>query len=353
MNRVMVVVVAALAVLAGGLVWLHHSDDDPGSTGMVSGSDVTMPSVNDSDLGTVIVVYEDGRHVTVKAVPFDGCTFRGWFQDDVLVSETMIETFERSVIPEIVAVFGSEMVKSIELTWRMPVFASDGSFSGLCNDEVMYVSLDVRDYYASITDSSVMRHATYGNPMPTHLLGDGEAVIQICDRLEVLCDGMTNLQKATVIAFFVQDAIGYMSDTVQYGETEFWTTPEETVFSGYGDCEDTATLFVNIAAHMCLDVGFVAFEDQVMGHMSAAVALEDGEFVKGRGVFQVDGVTYAYVETAIDGMHSEVGQLTSAYRITEGNWTHVVYDPETEEYTWGSTVPIGTGTVTGAPMIYG
>ena len=304
MNRVMVVVVAALAVLAGGLVLLHHSDDDPGS-GMVSGSDVTMPSVNDSDLGMVKIVGEDGRYVTVKAIPYEGCTFRGWFQNDVLVSETMVETFEKSVIPEIGAVFGSDMIKSIELNWRMPTFASDGSFSGLCDDQIMNISLDGRDYYASISDDSVMRHATYANPMPTHLLGDGEAVIQICDRLEVLCDGMTNLQRATVIAFFVQDAIGYMSDSAQYGETEFWTTPEETVFSGYGDCEDTATLFVNIAAHMGLDTGFVAFEDPVMGHMSAAVALEDGESVKGRGVFEVDGVTYAYVETAIDGMHSE------------------------------------------------
>ena len=106
-------------------------------------------------------------------------------------------------------------------------------------------------------------------------------------------------------------------------------------------------------SRMGLDVGFVAFEDARMGHMSAAVALDDGETAHGNAVFEVDGVRYAYVETAIDNAHSDVGQLSSAYRITDGNWTRVTYDSETGEYIGDSTVPIGTGTVTGAPMIYG
>ena len=87
--------------------------------------------------------------------------------------------------------------------------------------------------------------------------------------------------------------------------------------------------------------------------MSAAVALDDGETAHGNAVFEVDGVRYAYVETAIDNAHSDVGQLSSAYRITDGNWTRVTYDSESGEYIGDSTVPIGTGTVTGAPMIYG
>ncbi len=38
--------------------------------------------------------------------------------------------------------------------------------------------------------------------------------------------------------------------------------------------------------------------------------------------------------------------------MTDGNWTRVMHDPDTGKYTGTSTVPIGTGTVTGEPMIY-
>lgn len=353
MNRILIAIaVAVLAVISGYAVVTNLGDGEGADSG-VSGLDTTPPGSSDLALGHVEVVAEYGTEIVVKAVPADGASLYGWFFGDVMISDRMFEIFDVETIEGIEAVFTEGFTKSVEYTWEMPLFASDGSLSGMTRHEVVSISLWSGEYWSAVLDNGRLRHATYADPMPVFMLSDSDAVDQVVEYMEPLVEGMTNLQKATVLAYFVQDVIDYESDSSQYGVTEFWTTPDETLYTGRGDCEDTATLYVNIGARMGLNVGFVAFEDPRMGHMSAAVALDDGVTIFGDAVFEVDGVRYAYVETAIDNTHSDVGQLSSAYRITDGNWTSVMYDSEIGEYIGDSTVPIGTGTVTGAPMIYG
>lgn len=353
MNRILIAVAVAIVAVIGGYVILSNTDGG-GDVGLgVTGSETVFPESNDPDLGHVEVVSENGDEIVVKAVPSRNASFYGWFAGDTMVSDRMFETFHKKTVKEIEAVFDEGFMKSVEFEWEMPMFASDGSLSGMTRHEIFSISMWSGDYWSSVLNDEMLRHATYADPMPVFLLSDSDAVDQVVEYLEPLVEGMTNYQKATVLAYFVQDIIDYESDSSQYGVTEFWATPDETLYTGRGDCEDTATLYVNIGARMGLDVGFVAFEDAIMGHMSAAVALDNGETANGNAVFEVDGVCYAYVETAIDHVHSDVGQLSSAYRINDGNWTRVMYDSETEEYVGNSTVPIGTGTVTGAPVIYG
>lgn len=353
MNRILIAVAVAVLAVIGGYAIVSNLGDGEGAGSGVSGSDTAPPESSDPVLGHVEVVAEYGNEIVVRAVPADGASFYGWFSGDAMVSDRMFETFDIGAVDGVEAVFNEGFTKSVEYAWEMPMFASDGSLSGMTRHEVVSIGLWSGDYWSTVQDDGRLRHATYADPMPVFMLSDSNAVDQVVEYLEPLVEGMTDLQKATVLAYFVQDVIDYESDSSQYGVTDFWATPDETLYTGRGDCEDTATLYVNIGARMGLDVGFVAFEDARMGHMSAAVALDDGETARGNAVFEVDGVRYAYVETAIDNAHSDVGQLSSAYRITDGNWTRVTYDSETGEYIGDSTVPIGTGTVTGAPMIYG
>lgn len=353
MNRILIAVaVVALAVIGGYAIVTNLGDGDGTGSG-VSGSDTTPPGSSDLALGRVEIVAEYGTEIVVKAIPADGASLYGWFCGDVMISDRMFEIFDVETIEGIEAVFTEGFTKSVEYAWEMPLFSSDGSLSGMTRHEVVSISLWSGEYWSAVQDDGRLRHATYADPMPVFMLSDSDAVNQVVEYLEPLVEGMTNLQKATVLAYFVQDIIDYESDSSQYGVTEFWATPDETLYTGRGDCEDTATLYVNLGLRLGLDVGFVAFEDPRMGHMSVAVALDDGEHTDGNAVFEAGGVRYAYVETAIDNTHSAVGQLSSAYRITDGNWTDVVYDSETGTYSGSSTVPIGSGTVTGAPMVYG
>lgn len=352
MSRIVIVICAALVAVVAGFAVIGM-DDGNGTGEAISGSETSYPSSNDESMGNVAVLEETGTGVIVKAVPEYGFSFLGWFSDGVMLSDRMVEDFASDVMDSVEAVFSIGFIRNVEFEWSRPLFSSDGLPSGLAVPETMSVSMDSAGFYRTIADGSVMRHATYAEPMPTFLLSDDPAVDSVVNYLEPFMDGLTNLQKATVLAWFVQDSVSYISDREQYGETEFWTSVAETLFMGRGDCEDTATMYVNLGARLGLDVGFVAFESPVMGHMSAAVALDDGESLTARGTFVVDGTVFAYVETAIDGMHSDPGQLTSRYSILDGSWTHVVYDPTTGTYTGSPTVPIGAGSVTGASVIYG
>ena len=181
--------------------------------------------------------------------------------------------------------------------------------------------------------------------------------------LEPKLSGLTNMQRAIVVMCFVQDAIDYETDVSQYGTEEFWATPMESMFLGYGDCEDGAILFVSIASAMGIDCGFVTFDSDRYGtdgtgHMSIAIALENDEHITGTDVatFVVDGVTYVYGETAvdpveIDNVHPMFGMLGSSYSIADGLWTHIVYSDGT--FTAESTLNIGNGERSTGRIVYG
>ena len=76
------------------------------------------------------------------------------------------------------------------------------------------------------------------------------------------------------------------------------------------------------------------------GLVSAAVALAPGEQVLNGSTFAVNGTTYVYVETAVDGDNVPLGAVPSAYSIEDGTWTHVEYDPESGMFFVSGTVPI-------------
>lgn len=114
----------------------------------------------------------------------------------------------------------------------------------------------------------------------------GPVVDSIMDTIKK-CEDMagrtyTDYDTALVVLNFV-NAIDYTLDDDNYGVTEYWATPAETLYAGRGDCEDRSALFVTLCRCLGLDT-VLAVSD---GHIQAGIRLD------GRGVV-VDG--YSIVE---------------------------------------------------------
>lgn len=325
----LVALIVAMWALSDGV----SSEDTPYGEG--------TPSVNDGSLGSV--AQTDG---TWTATPEEGDVFVGWFSDDGLVSPS--SSVRGLDMDGVTAVFAESAYRHVSYPWICYGRTSEGTMSDIGTSQVFEADLPALDYYSSIYRTA-HRTATEDEPMPTVSLQDDAAVEAAAEHLEPLLAGLTNLQQAQVVACFVQEIITYQSDKRQYGTVEFWATPIETVWSGYGDCEDTATLYVALALRLGLQAGFVAFDDPVMGHMGAAVGLAEGESVSG-AVFHRDGVAWAYVETAIEDVW-EVGRISSGYSITAGKFCPAYFDDGT--YTGGYTHAIGPVSTGSYIVMYG
>lgn len=366
MNRlpifVAIVATITIAVIALGTL----PSDDGGEDGDQSDGEIfSGPYVNNVDMGSLIPVSgssdPNDPTITYRAVAREGFQFLYWTDSEgEIISDNPSMTFPAYQDRTERAVFEWGGTRSIEIEWHPPEFLDDGiSFDMTCK---MNLSLSSFDWDESISDMSIQRGATVRDPSPASLLTNGGVIEAIIGELEPYMEGLTNLQRAMVVLSFVQDAIDYDSDLNLYGTEEFWATPSESLFLGYGDCEDGAILFVSIASAMGMDCGFVTFDSdhagtKGTGHMSIAVALADGENISGTNTatFIVDGVTYAYGETAVDpvqmgNIHPMFGILGSSYAISDGMWTHITHSES--GFHADSTLSIGTDNPTGV-IVYG
>ena len=346
MNRMILAAVSVVVLLlaASAVMGWDATKDDNGSgdTQETTENDqfFQWPKVNDPDMGDIEMEHR-GDTVAFSAVASMGHEFVRWVNTDgSTYSESMMVEFPIDDVGKVTAEFRVlEGNFVVEYHWQMPVFESDGS--DVVTEEVFTMAIDSADWDASIHDDSIQRRAGNGTNVPSDLVMNDGAVKAIAEYLEPKLEGLTNMQRAIVVMCFVQDAIDYETDASQYGKDEFWATPLETVFSGRGDCEDTAILFVSLAEVLGLDAGLVSFEDPVSGHMSAAVALEEGEQVTGGATFVSDGMTYVYVETAVDDKNLALGALSPAYDIADGMWTQIVYDESSDSFSAFGPVSIG------------
>ena len=345
MNRVAIAAIAVVIVLVAAIAVMGYDaskDGQSDQTVETDGNDETFqwPRVNNVDMGSIEIEHR-GDTVAFSAKASLGYEFVRWIDVDGAgtYSQSMQLEFPIGSIPEITAEFRPlEGNMVIDLEWKLPMFGEDGVTA--TSEQHFTTVIASEDWDALQHSEDIQRRAQGDVIVPGELVCHDEVVESIADYLEPMVSGMTNLQKAIVIMYFVQDAIGYETDVSQYGTEEFWATPLETVYSGYGDCEDTAVLYVSIALAMGLDSGLVSFEDPEQGHMSVAVALEEGEQLVGGSTFTVGQRTYAYVETAVDGENVALGMLSPAYDIAEGKWTHVEYDPESDMFFVSDTVAI-------------
>lgn len=121
---------------------------------------------------------------------------------------------------------------------------------------------------------------------------------------------------AEFILAFVHECYGYMYDEVQYSQSEYFAFPMETIYNGYGDCEDTSILLAAIYESAGYDTGVFL----IPGHAITAVALDSyvaGEYDSKYSVavfsITVDGKTYYGCETTLDSNIYGVGYITDTY----------------------------------------
>ena len=381
MNRIIAIAIVALLAVGGGLAYFHYSDanstvvqevtvSEPDTSVLVEGLISDFISVNNPDWGRIQVMENSytGRTVTYEGIPSDGCSFVAWLDSKGNYIETS-NTIESSRLDTkgTTAVFIDSISgnnTAVSYSWRMPTFNTD------INGEMTYRDMT---YYGEISESDfnmyksmdVHRKAVLGNVYltPWELVADDPAVQDVVQYLEPYVDGLTNMQKAWVVMCFVQDAITYQTDSGQYGVSEYWAYPIETLYSGKGDCEDTAILFCALGSKLGLDTGLVSFsyndtERRSLGHMGAAVALVGTENVTADNdpLFTIgDSPTYCYVETACDSRF-ELGYLLKypdldAYRIYDGGFTHITYDP-IDGFGHDVLVAIGTNYDTSSIPVY-
>lgn len=366
-----VVVVAVIAVVAYGLIdGDRDGTNEDDSTIDSTGSIFTGPYVNNIEMGSLEPVTDsydisdpENPTITYRAVAKEGFQFLYWTDSEGnYLTDNPSMTFPAEADRDAIAEFAEGGTRSVEIEWYMPVFGADGVTFGN-EPERMNISISSYEWYDSVTEKGTQRQYTISNPSPVALLTSENVVADIVGNLNGYVSGLTNLQKAMVVLAFVQDAIDYETDWNLYDREEFWAAPMESLFLGYGDCEDGAILFVSIASAMGIDCGFVTFDSDVYGtegsgHMSVAIALEDDEHITGENVatFTIDGVTYAYGETSVDpaligNVHPMFGILGESYSIMSAKWTHVDYADG--EFTAGSTLTIGGRGMPAGHVIYG
>ena len=358
--------ILATVILATLLIFALQPSEDGGGDANTEQKEQAVQEIfvgpdYDPEMGAVTATSYDIATVTYTATPNPGYQWSHWEDSDGnILSYSTSRTFDANKDRLAKAVFEVEGEHVTHIAWRVPVFSEDGTVSDGITARYDLV-LSSSEYKASIADKGIQRAGTTGHQWPTSLCSSSSIMDDVIQYLKTYTDGKTNLQKAMIILSFVQDSIGYQLDSDQFGTDEFWAAPLETLYSGFGDCEDTATLYVSIASALGLDVGYVMFESDRLntpgtGHMSIAVALKGGESITNGATFVIDGTTFAYGETAFDmgedGYRPLVGVLSDAYSIYDGMFTRVSYHDG--EYSNGSTVSINRGgTAHSGTVIYG
>ncbi len=379
MNKILFTGILALVLVSGFILYNNCQNDDSPDTAEApsgpatteSGIMVSGPTINNDLWGRVTEIEYTGDYVVLQAFPVNGYQFNYWTNmDGTLISSDVGDyssTTLRVPIDEdrpYIAVFGQAGTVSREYRWTPPTFNQNGTVSYNGEAEVFNISISTAGYQASINDPGIQRQGTVLTNVPVSLCADDQFIQACADHLAEYTEGMTNMKKAITILTFIQDVIGYELDSNQYDKAEFWATPMETLYSGMGDCEDTALMFVSIAKLMDVDCGFVTFNHDVdntpdSGHMSIAVALTENERISGGNTFVYKGTTYAYGETAFDptgeynNYHPTIGELGNNYSLRDGIFTYVSYSEE-EGFKAASPIAIsGVGGSESGSIVYG
>jgi len=123
---------------------------------------------------------------------------------------------------------------------------------------------------------------------------DDSVILTIMAGLKQLAHkaGLDTLGTLSLMLAFVQ-SIPYEYDIDQFGITDYWQYPVETLHNYAGDCEDTAFLYASLVEAYNTDSVLIIFDD----HVATGVDCDDAY-----GTYYThDGVRYYYCETTSEG----------------------------------------------------
>jgi hypothetical protein len=125
---------------------------------------------------------------------------------------------------------------------------------------------------------------------------------------------------ANYVLTFVQAAVDYKTDDVQFDKSEYWLYPIETLHYGYGDCEDTSILAAAIYSALAeMDETSAYVKDSCVfllpGHAMVGVDVIGGVPAPSDRVI-LGTSDYYFGETTIDDIRKSwmgVGQISEGY----------------------------------------
>ena len=341
---ILVAVIVLMAVAAAVMAYDGLSDRGD-SERTDDGTFFRMPYSENEARGTVEASYPSEGVIAFSVDPALGFGFDGWYDADNVLKSTDSEIeFEIGEIEPWKARFVEVSgIVHVTVDWTMPLFSGDSPEVTGSEEAVFETDID-SDTWRLQMGSGIVRAPTENSRLPYGMVVADGVVTDIADYLDGLTDGMTDVQRAIVLMWFVQDAVSYEDDAdlnSAFGTGEvFWNTPMETVFAGKGDCADTAVLFLAVGSVMGLETGFVHFPDG--GHLAVAVAVPEDSGLDGNGLFRIDGQVYAYAETTGTAGSSDLGSIPAYGKsqdhghvfttITNGTWTVFQYDGQSGSF---------------------
>lgn len=130
------------------------------------------------------------------------------------------------------------------------------------------------------------------------------------DVKKLFMSNWTEYQKAGLLLAMVQ-SLEYQTDNDTSGHEEYWRFPVETLFWGYGDCEDSsfflASLYKNLDYQCVVLLFYPQLDLEVEGHMAVAVNLSDYSGPH----YTLDDGKYYYAETTGEGFL--IGEVPGNY----------------------------------------
>ncbi len=174
----------------------------------------------------------------------------------------------------------------------------DREYSWMHDGQMYTLSMQISaDDYATAT--AVDRGTTTLSSYERYITPDCPAVRGLADAFVAL-GGDPALMTLSMV-----QSIDYRTDMAGYGLEEYPAYPIETLVNGYGDCEDTAALYVSVMQALGRDAALIAMLDTpIGGHMAAGIA---GPY-QGTSI-EHDGITYYYAETTT---HLPLGNAPAA-----------------------------------------
>ena len=126
-----------------------------------------------------------------------------------------------------------------------------------------------------------------------------------------------SVKYAQFIFSFLQIRFFYESDYTQYYDcesshssgTDVWAYPEMTLYSGIGDCEDTASLLSSLFKAAGYDSALIVLPNHMMG----ALVLEDYSY---EASFEYGGKKYYFCESTAD-TGVRIGYCSDTYEYKE------------------------------------
>ncbi len=224
--------------------------------------------------------------------------------------------------------------KTVSHSWKVPSIDDSPTFS-------VSVKISSKEM-ASATGSSIPRDGSSTNETGSNRAAVYQYVV-VSDAMIALSDALwaefeekivsdpeyspyADAQHfADYILAYVQEAADYAYDSEMFGEDEYWQYPVETLYRGYGDCEDTSILASAIYNRLTQVDGAKDLIDGAAvillpGHAMVGIAVNGG--LPGSGHYKVGygGAVYYTGETTTDdpsrypaSIWSCVGHLSEGY----------------------------------------